>query len=263
MLRNSVSQPRHQPYRFAAGARALSVFFRDDRLSDLIGFEYARWNSHDAAANLIAELEGIETAASDESPVVGIMLDGENCWERYAYNGYYFLTALYGALQAHPRIRTATCSQCLASLAAPPPALERVTAGSWVQGDLRTWIGAPEKNRAWDLLCSAKQTFDVVIASGRLDAAQTAAAFRQLGACEASDAFWWLGSANGQATLAAFDALFRRQLARLYRLLNLPVPAALSQPITQHEAREQQKDLTMEGSAPGALRQAARAARPG
>ena len=159
------------------------------------------------------------------------MLDGENCWGHYAYNGYYFLTALYKALESHARIRTATCSEVLKEPPASPPALERVVAGSWVYGNFSTWIGAPEKNRAWDLLCSAKQTFDVVVASGRLSEPQLAAAYRQLGACEASDAFWWLGSANSAATVRDFDKLFRAELAQLYRVLALPVPESLAQPI--------------------------------
>ena len=232
VLRNSVQGASHyRPYRFTAGARALTLFFRDERLSDLIGFEYRKWNSHDAAANMIAELEAIAAAPGNEAPVVSVMLDGENCWEHYAYNGYYFLTALYKALESHSRIRTVTCRGVLADPPAAPATLERVVAGSWVHGNFSTWIGSPDKNHAWDLLCSAKQTFDVVAASGRLAAEQLAAAYKQLGACEASDAFWWFGSANYAATVRDFDRLFRAELAQLYRLLELPVPEALSQPI--------------------------------
>lgn len=234
VLRNSAQGASHyRPYRFDADGRALTMFFRDERLSDLIGFEYRKWNSHDAAANMIAELEAIAAAAANDVPVVSVMLDGENCWQHYAYNGYYFLTALYKALESHPRIRTATCRGVLADPAAAPAALERVVAGSWVHGNFSTWIGAPDKNHAWDLLCSAKQTFDVVVASGRLSAEQLAAAYKQLGACEASDAFWWLGSANSAATVRDFDRLFRAALAQLYRLLDLPVPQALAQPIAR------------------------------
>jgi alpha-amylase/alpha-mannosidase (GH57 family) len=232
VLRNSVQNASHyRTYRFNAGARPLTLFFRDERLSDLIGFEYRKWNSHDAAANMIAELEAIAGAPGNEPPVASVMLDGENCWGHYAYNGYYFLTALYKALESHARIRTATCSEVLGEPPAAPPVLERVVAGSWVHGNFSTWIGAPEKNRAWDLLCSVKQTFDVVVASGRLGALELAAAYRQLGACEASDAFWWLGSANSAATVRDFDKLFRAELAQLYRVLDLPVPEALAQPI--------------------------------
>jgi len=29
-----------------------------------------------------------------------------------------------------------------------------------VYGNFSTWIGSADKNRAWDLLCAAKQSFD-------------------------------------------------------------------------------------------------------
>ena len=31
-----------------------------------------------------------------------IALDGENAWEHYPFNGYYFLKALYAVLSDHP-----------------------------------------------------------------------------------------------------------------------------------------------------------------
>jgi alpha-amylase/alpha-mannosidase (GH57 family) len=222
----------HRAYRMRAGERDIALFFRDDRLSDLIGFEYGKWNSHDAAANLIAELETIARASSGEAPLVMLALDGENCWDAYAYNGYYFLSALYQALEGHSRIRTATCSALLADPATRPRRLERLVSGSWVNGDFATWIGTPEKNQAWDLLCSAKQNFDLVMASGRLPEARRAAALRQLAACEASDWFWWAGPHNPQQTVETFDRLYRDDLAALYRLLELPVPSSLGQPIS-------------------------------
>lgn len=226
----------HRPYRLKAGEREITLFFRDDRLSDLIGFEYGKWNSHDAAANLVAALEAIAARADGEAPVVSIILDGENCWDYYAYNGYYFLTALYRALEAHPGIRTATFSAVLSDPAIEPQRLERLCAGSWVNGEFSTWIGSPEKNQAWDLLCSAKRSFDLVMAGGRLPAPQRDAALRQLSACEASDWFWWPGPYNARPSVEAFDRLYREDLAALYRLLELPAPSALAQPISHGSA---------------------------
>jgi alpha-amylase/alpha-mannosidase (GH57 family) len=198
----------------------------------LIGFEYGKWNSHDAAANLIAELEAIARASAEGTPLVTLALDGENCWDSYAYNGYYFLGALYQALEEHPVIRTATFSSVLADPASAPVLLERLVAGSWVNGDFATWIGTPEKNHAWDLLCSVKQSFDLVLASARLPEPQRAAALRLLAACEASDWFWWPGAHNPQRAVETFDRLYRDDLAALYRLLELPVPSVLAQPIS-------------------------------
>lgn len=232
-LASALPGAAHRPYRVKANERELAIFFRDDRLSDLIGFEYGKWNSHDAAANLIAALEAIARDANDDAPVVSIALDGENCWDSYAYNGYYFLAALYQELEAHAGIRTSTYSAVLADPATKLQPLERLAAGTWVNGDFSTWIGLPEKNHAWDLLCSAKQNFDLVMASGRLSEAPRRAALRQLSACEASDWFWWPGPHNPERTVETFDRLYRDDLAALYRLLELPVPSALGQPISR------------------------------
>jgi alpha-amylase/alpha-mannosidase (GH57 family) len=221
----------YRPYGLSV-APGLKLFFRDDRLSDLIGFEYAKWNSRDAAANLVGELEAIAGGAGDgETRTVSVILDGENCWEYYPYNGFYFLEALYQSLGSHPVIRTTTYRDVLAEPGRPAHTLDHLTAGSWVQGDFATWIGSPEKNHAWDLLCEAKLGFDLVMASGRLDEVRRSEALRQLGACEASDWFWWLGDYNPRFAVASFDRLYRKDLGNLYRLLGLPPPEGLAQPL--------------------------------
>jgi len=163
---------------------------------------------------------------------VSVILDGENCWEYYDYNGYYFLDALYAGLESNPRIRTTTFRDYVSRGDFAPAPLERLVAGSWVYGNFSTWIGSGDKNRAWDLLCAAKQSFDLVVQSGRLDEAKTQEAFHQLSACEASDWFWWLGDYNPRQAVESFDDLFRRNLANLYKLLHLPVPTALAQAIS-------------------------------
>ncbi|MHB8666610.1 MAG: hypothetical protein ACYC7B_03715 [Burkholderiales bacterium] len=234
----------YRPYQLSA-APDLVVFFRDDDLSDRIGFEYQKWYGSDAAANFVGELQRIAVEAPQgERPLVSVILDGENAWEHYPYNAYYFLTALYRELASHPFIRSTTYAAFLqersdgagASAGVPPAAthrLESLVAGSWVYGNFATWIGSNDKNRAWDLLCDAKHSFDLVSASGRLDAARRAAAERQLADCEGSDWFWWFGDYNPGASVASFDRLYRTKLANLYRLIGLPVPAALAQPISR------------------------------
>ncbi|MDW8468585.1 MAG: glycoside hydrolase family 57 protein [Burkholderiales bacterium] len=219
----------YRPWRLDGVETAL--FFRDDRLSDLVGFEYRRWHGRDAAAHLVGEVERIgREARAAEPPVVAVILDGENPWEHYPYNGFYFLSALYETLEKHPTIRTRTPSEVLAHTE-PPARLSALKAGSWVQGTLLTWIGAPAKNRAWDLLCAAKHSYDLVVASGRLEPAAREAARAQLAECEGSDWFWWFEDGSANPAVAAFDRLFREKLAHLYRLLALPVPAPLAQPI--------------------------------
>lgn len=249
------SRSYNRPYRLPGGN--MVEFFRDDTLSDLIGFTYATWHGDDAAHNLVNELAHLArqyaepSAAADSSVTrlheaestsgsgsesrcrhaVLIALDGENAWEHYPFNGLYFLRALYSLLAAHPLLELTTLSDCVARGLEPLP-LPGVVAGSWVHGTLATWMGDPAKNRAWDLLCEAKLAFDGVLASGALDAAQRAAAERQLALCESSDWFWWFGDYNPADAVNQFDSLYRRQLVVLYRLLGLPPPDSLAQPIS-------------------------------
>jgi len=242
----------YRPYRVQDAAQQIHCFFRDDRLSDLIGFEYAKWYGRDAVANFVSELESIyQRTDQGENPVVSVILDGENAWEYYPYNGYYFLTELYEALTEHPHIRLTTFSDYLTQCAdkAAPCArvgeLPQVVTGSWVYGNLATWIGDHDKNRAWDLLCAAKQSYDLVMASGRLSEQERAGASRQLADCESSDWFWWFGDYNPSHSVAMFDALFRSNLKNLYQHLQLPVPIALEHPISQGGAAAAEVGGTM------------------
>jgi alpha-amylase/alpha-mannosidase (GH57 family) len=219
----------NRPYRLAG--TGLSCFFRDDSLSDLIGFTYATWHGDDAAHNLVNELSALAQRYDGSSNhALLIALDGENAWEHYPFNGYYFLRALYALLADHPRFELTTLSECLARGIQPAP-LPRVLAGSWVHGTLATWMGDAAKNRAWDLLCDAKDAYDRVMLT-MTDPAQRAQCGRQLALCESSDWFWWFGDYNPAEAVMQFDRLYRRQLVTLYRRLNLVPPGELALPIS-------------------------------
>jgi alpha-amylase/alpha-mannosidase (GH57 family) len=235
VLRNSlgvsepVSDQLHRPYQPVGGP---ACFFRDDELSDRIGFQYRSWHGDDAVANLVHELEGLADEDRPPGQVVSIILDGENAWEYYPDNAYYFLSGLYSRLAAHPRLQLTTFSAVLDGLERDSiRPLERVVAGSWVYGNFAIWIGDPDKNRAWDLLVEAKRVFDRVVAEGRLNTTQRSEAERQLAHCEASDWFWWLGGDNSAANVAQFERLFRLHLAALYQMLGEPVPDQLTRPL--------------------------------
>ena len=230
---SQISEPRpaFHPWQLTE-APGLKLFFRDERLSDLIGFDYAKWHGRDAAAHLVGELEAIRNGLpADEHAVVGIILDGENAWEHYPYNAFYFFDDLYSILADHPQLRTTTYADVVAS-EVEASTLPKLVAGSWVYGTLSTWIGEPHKNRAWDLLCAAKHCFDLVGNSGRLSAAELILATRQLAVCESSDWFWWFGDYNSSDAVASFDKLYRTNLKHLYRLLKLDAPAQLDAPIS-------------------------------
>ena len=217
----------HRPYLVAD--KRMSCFFRDDGLSDLIGFTYSGWQSEDAVGNLIHHLENIHDAcAGSEDTVVSIILDGENAWESYPENAYDFLSALYKRLSVHPAIEMTTFSDCL-DVIAPSHVLPKVVAGSWVYGTFSTWIGEKDKNRGWDMLIEAKQAYDRVMAEAELPGQEMTALERQLAVCEGSDWFWWFGDYNATDAVSDFERLYRIQLTTLYRMLKLEPPAYLSQ----------------------------------
>jgi len=216
----------HRPYRLEGSE--LSCFFRDDGLSDLIGFNYADWHADDAVANLILHLENIAEATEGKSDrIVSIIMDGENAWEHYPRNGCFFLSALYKALAEHPGLALTTFSNYLNKRRKKAKALPALVAGSWVYGTFSTWIGDRDKNRGWEMLVDAKRAYDAAIESGRLDDEQIEAATLQLATCEGSDWFWWFGDYNPGDTVSDFESLYRRQLTHLYELLGEPPPEYL------------------------------------
>lgn len=230
----------YRPYRVAGEAERVICFFRDDQLSDLIGFEYAKWFGRDAAENFIQSLERIyHSTPAEESPTVSVILDGENAWESYPYNAFYFFNDLYSLLDDHPFIRTTTYRDYIANAENVDnmATLPKLAAGSWVYGTFSTWIGDKEKNSAWDMLCAAKHSFDHVVQSGRLTDEERNEASRQLASCESSDWFWWFGEYNPAHSVTSFDQLFRQNLMNLYHLLKLPIPPELLEPISKGDGQ--------------------------
>jgi alpha-amylase/alpha-mannosidase (GH57 family) len=224
-------QWEHRPYRLKQAK--INCFFRNDNLSDLIGFTYADWHAEDAVSNLIVNLESIAQHSEDPSDiVVSIIMDGENAWEHYPRNGGYFLDTLYKKLSEHPGLELTTFSDVVKQ-ELPTFDLKSLVAGSWVYGTFSTWIGDKDKNRAWDMLIEAKETFDRVMADGSLSAAETKQAELQMATCEGSDWFWWFGDYNPGGTVSDFESLFRNQLTHLYKILGEEPPEYLSKVFTQ------------------------------
>jgi alpha-amylase/alpha-mannosidase (GH57 family) len=218
----------HSAYHVQEGH--LNMFFRDDGLSDLIGFTYGEWHADDAVGDLINHLVNIADACEgDPDAVVSIIMDGENAWEYYPYNGSYFLSAMYARLSEHPRLRLTTFAEVLQRQNKLSPKLSKLVAGSWVYGTFTTWIGDRDKNRAWDMLGEAKKVYDNVLATKNFSDDQLKEIEKQLAICEGSDWFWWFGDYNPESTVSDFEQLFRSQLSHLFVLLGEPVPDYLTE----------------------------------
>lgn len=225
--RQEVNSPKEGwLYRRYEGPGGISMFFRDDGLSDLIGFTYANWHADDAVNNLVHHLEQIaERARGNPDAVVSIILDGENAWEHYPENAYHFLGALYRRLSSHPRLRMTTFSDCLDLKHLTLPSL---VAGSWVYGTFSTWIGSTDKNRGWDMLGEVAKALETVAPRREAAGRSNAKVEEQLAVCEGSDWFWWLGDYNPAVTVSDFERLYRLHLTNLYQMLGIEPPQYLS-----------------------------------
>ncbi len=216
----------YRPYRFQLGERAISIFFRDHPLSDLIGFVYSHMDPIEAAHDLYGR---IRRAAAAESAVVSIILDGENAWEYYRENGRAFLKEFYRLLSSHPDLRALTASEALET--ADPGTLTHVVPGSWINANFDVWIGAEEDNRAWDLLYDARAYFDQHIHDPNLDPARRDLARHELWIAEGSDWCWWYGPEHSTSQDEEFDLLYRKHLSNIYRMLSGSPPDELASPI--------------------------------
>jgi alpha-amylase/alpha-mannosidase (GH57 family) len=207
----------------------LPLVFRDREISDRIGFLYADWPTREAVADIIQQLQRISQLAP--GGLVPIILDGENCWERYVDNGYPFLQQLYLSLLENPEFELCTIGQAVA--ASSPQPLEKLAAGSWIRSDFTTWIGHPEENRGWELLAAARHDClsDQVTRANETANSPADEQLRELLRAEGSDWFWWFGDEHQTTQADIFDRLFRSHLEGLYHLSGLPAPASLQQPI--------------------------------
>jgi hypothetical protein len=136
--------------------------------------------------HFVSELAKASARSSLDSPVVTIAMDGENAWEYYVNDGYDFLEVLYRRLARDDRFELTTPSAILEEGEACP-VLERVSAGTWIDGTFATWIGDPVKNRAWEHLSSARATAASSLVHRRLEPRETDELVDLLHRAEASD----------------------------------------------------------------------------
>jgi alpha-amylase/alpha-mannosidase (GH57 family) len=220
----------YRPHVFSGSGGDVVVLFRDKLLSDLIGFEYAKMPAVEAVDDLMSRLLEIKAGLGDavSDSVVVVALDGENHWENYDRGGDEFLRELYSNLTAYGEIETVTLSQMLES-SSPRPVLEKVHPGSWIRGDLNTWIGHGTDNKAWDMLAAARR--QLVSGQSGLSDSSKESAWTSIYAAEGSDWFWWYGGEHTCREETEFDALFRAHLRRVYELLGTHVPHDALQPV--------------------------------
>ncbi len=215
----------YRPYRYAN----LSLFFRDHRLSDQIGFVYASWSAEKAVDDFISRLSQIRGSLPKNEPyIVPVILDGENAWEYYQNDGQDFLKTLYTALSNDRRFKTVTMSEYIEEHGPGVP-LKKLHAGSWINSDFHVWIGHEEDNLAWDYLSLARDDLDAYAKNH--PETDLSEAWKALYAAEGSDWNWWYGDEHTTESQEEFDELFRNYLMKVYEVIGGTVPPNLYVPI--------------------------------
>jgi alpha-amylase/alpha-mannosidase (GH57 family) len=218
-----------RPWTLAGLPDGPHLVFRDHDLSDRIGFSYAHTDPQRAADGFLATVLDRSRAAAGGGRLVLVALDGENPWDHYPQAGGAFLRALYGAL---PRFPSIVCETVTEAITRCPErgTIERLHSGSWIHGDFGTWIGGPEKNRAWALLGEVRAHLAGAFEDAPAKGEEARAAWSSLRAAEGSDWFWWLDGQFTTSYRSVFDETFRAHLRQACEALGRPAPEALSWP---------------------------------
>jgi alpha-amylase/alpha-mannosidase (GH57 family) len=229
-----------QPYRVQVEGGDLAVLFRDRDLSDAVSFTYSRNEPTASVADFCGRLKAVAQRAPGTRPVVPVILDGENPWEHYPDGGEGFLRGLYAALTSDGsdgvRFLTVTPARELAEH--PPTAtLARLHTGSWINADLKIWVGHIEDNDAWERLGATRRFLQQRERAGDMPPDAVRQAWDELYAAEGSDWFWWYGDEFDTDHKALFDHLFRLHLANVYRLAHAEVPEYLKIPVLRQQAK--------------------------
>ena len=152
----------NRPYRL--GGTGMSCFFRDDALSDLIGFTYATWHGDDAAANLVNELHAARARVRSAAATT-------RCSSRSTARMPGSITRSTATTSCARSTRSSPITRGSSSprsrmperAASSPRRCRGCRRAAGCTARSRPGSGIPAKNRAWDLLCDAKEAYDRVM----------------------------------------------------------------------------------------------------
>jgi alpha-amylase/alpha-mannosidase (GH57 family) len=232
-----------EPFMFRTETREINLFFRDKKLSDAIGFQYAHNPSSEAVADFRAQVRNIaDSTKGRPNRCVAVILDGENPWQSFPDGGEAFLTGLYQTLNADRGLVLSTYSEHLAKVQ-NSPVISGLHPGSWIDADFHIWIGDSDKNRAWNLLRQMRQRLELHANAAK---SQNHEVKRALYFAEGSDWFWWFGEPFHSVYEPDFDRLFRAFLSYALETAGLTVPSLLQSPVASHLALETSRQPAFE-----------------
>lgn len=222
-------QDLYKPYKIALKNGAINMLFRDKFLSDLIGFTYSNISPDLAVSEFVGHLKAIYEA--NNQAVVGVFLDGENAWEYYPNNAFYFFEKLLETIKSTDWIEDTLITDIDFSNAQE---LLQIATGSWIGGNLDTWMGHAQKNKAWELLSFVYSDF--LSFRHTLENSVQEKCQEEILIAQGSDWFWWYGDDHYTPLAFEFDYLFRKHLQNVYFFASKEIPKELLEPIVKQES---------------------------
>ncbi len=226
------------PYSYQTIGKKINILFRDSVLPNLIGFEYPNHDPQKAAYDLYDRIKTIQSKlqnSPDNSHILTIAMDGENCWENYSEDGHIFLSELYRLLTTDEGLETVRVSDYLEK-AERSVRLSKIHPGSWINRDFSLWVGEPTKNLAWEYLDKTRTDL-ISFEKEKPDKELLKQAWNEIYICEGSDWYWWYGEPNDSGQDEIFDFIFRERLQNVYKILSKPVPDYLTLPLSAYFER--------------------------
>lgn len=233
-FKGNLEDPYHllKVYEYSNEGSNVDVIFRDSSISNLINFEYSNINSKTAAEDLYNKIKLMQSkllVSPDDTHLLTIAQDGENCWERYKEDGAEFLNTLYSLIEKDSTLETVCLSDYIENDKTKRQ-IEGIYPGSWINKDFQFWIGDSVKNLAWNYLTTVRQDI-IEIAKGFPDENAINLAMQEIYIAEGSDWFWWYGEPNNSGQDNIFDFLFREHLKKAYKFLDSAYPEFLDKSV--------------------------------
>ncbi len=226
--------PLLKVYNYKGNKSNINVIFREAVFPNLISFEYPNHDSERVAIDLYDRIKTIQNKiqnSPDESHLLTIAMDGENCWENYAKDGAVFLNKLYELINNDDTLETVLISDYIEK-ERHLKEINSIKAGSWINQDFKLWIDEPLKNLAWTYVKQVKDDLENFILKNP-DHPNIERAKRELYICQGSDWFWWFGEPNDSGHDNIFDYLFRMHIKNIYKLMGQIPPATLDLQLIQ------------------------------
>ncbi len=237
-LNNIVQDKRktlYKPYKMDFNGKEIYIFFRDQELSDNIGFKYSKLSGVDAANDLYSHLKNIYNYLKNDNNdyIVSIILDGENAWEYYYDSGEEFLNTIYSLIEKDKHLESVTFNEYIDKYNNYGK-LSKIYTGSWINHNFDIWIGKEEENKAWTLLNKTRKfLINFEKENPDYDKQKIEKAWEELYQSEGSDWFWWYGDHFTTENDEEFDYLFRKHLRNIFYLLDSSLLEELNIPISE------------------------------